>query len=573
MKRPLALTAALTVALACSICRGAAADNTVPHLEKRGAATQLIVDGKPYLVLGGETANTASSDLDYMAAVWPRLAKMGLNTALVGVAWDWIEPEEGRFDFTLVDGMLRQAREQHMHVVIVWFGSWKNGLSSFAPTWVKRDQQRFPRVRIASGKPVEILSVFSDETRKADARAFTALFHHLREVDAPHTVIMTQLENEVGVLGDSRDRSPAAEAAFKQPVPDELIARLKSGAGGTATPLSADLWKTWQSAGAKMSGTWSDVFGSTPAADEIFQAWHYARYMDQIAAAGKAELPIPLFTNTWIVQPEDRGPGDFPSGGPEPLVLDVWRLAATHIDMNCPDIYLPNFAEWCQRFHRPDNPLFVPESRGDAGGVGNAFYAIGAQSAIGYSPFGIDNVGRLLALRADPGQPTPKDIESLPLPRGYALLHDLTPLILDAQSKGTLRAASLNAEHPTEDVTLGGYAVNIDLRRNRRNPAQVPSLGYAMIIAAGQDEFYVAGMDVQVTFKPAQPNGDIVSIASAESGTFVDGQWKPARQMSGDDILLRYDLAEAADAGLSGSGLRFFGPNPSVQHAKLYRYR
>ncbi len=572
MKRYLALLTAISAVFATSVCY-AADENLMPHLEKRGAATQLMVHGKPFLVLGGEIANTASSDLDYMATVWPRLAKMGLNTALVGVAWDWIEPEEGRFDFTLVDGMLKQAREQHLHVVIVWFGSWKNGLSSFAPTWVKRDQQRFPRVRIAGGKPVETLSVFGEETRRADTRAFSALMHHVRDVDAQHTIIMAQLENEVGILGDSRDRSPAADAAFKQPVPNELIARLKSGASGTAIPLSAELWKTWQSAGEKTAGSWAEVFGDTPTADEIFQAWHYARYMDQIAAAGKAELSIPLFTNTWIVQPEDRGPGDFPSGGPEPLVLDVWRLAAPHIDMNCPDIYLPNFAEWCQRFHRPDNPLFVPESRGDAGGVANAFYAIGAQSAIGYSPFGIDNMGRLLALRADPAQPGPSEIETLPLPRGYALLRELTPLILDAQSNGTIRAVSLNAEHPTEDVILGGYAVNIDLRRNRRSPAQVPALGYAMVFATGKDEFFIAGMDVQVTFKPAPATGEIVSIASAENGRFMNGQWKPARQMNGDDILLRYDLAAAAEAGLSGSGIRFFGPNPTVQHVTLYRYR
>lgn len=573
MKRYLARVAALAAIFATTSICFAADETLMPHLEKRGAATQLIVHGKPFLVLGGETANTASSDLDYMATVWPRLAKMGLNTALVGVAWDWIEPEEGRFDFTLVDGMLKQAREQHLHVVIVWFGSWKNGLSSFAPAWVKRDQQRFPRVRIAGGRPVEILSVFGEETRKADARAFSALLHHVRDVDAQHTIIMAQLENEVGVLGDSRDRSPAAEAAFGQAVPEQLLARLNTNGGETTSPLSADLAKTWQSAGAKTAGTWTQVFGDTPAADEIFQAWHYARYLDQIAAAGKAELSIPLFTNTWIVQPEDRGPGDFPSGGPEPRVLDVWRLAAPHIDMNCPDIYLPNFAEWCQRFHRADNPLFVPESRGDAGGVANAFYAIGAHSAIGYSPFGIDNVGRLVALRADPGQPAPSEIESMPLPRGYALLRELTPLILAAQSNGTIRAVSLNADHPTEDVTLGGYAVNIELRRNRRNPAQVPALGYAMVFATGKDEFFIAGMDVQVTFKPAPATGEIVSIASAETGRFVNGQWKPSRQMNGDDILLRYDLAAAAAAGLSGSGLRFFGPNPTVQHVALYRYR
>lgn len=559
----LAGVAALTLGSALS-----AQTAPMPKLEKRGAATQLIVDGKPFLVLGGETANTASSDLDYMAAVYPRLAKIGLNTALVAISWDWIEPEEGKFDFTLVDGMLRQARENNLRVAIVWFGSWKNGLSSFAPAWVKRDQQRFPRVRIASGKSVEILSVFSDAARDADARAFAAMLRHVRQNDPQHTVVMVQVENEVGILGDSRDRLPAADAAFKQQVPPELIARVKSEIAWPA------LKKLWQAAGSKSSGTWSEVFGTATPTEEIFQAWHYARYMEKVAAAGKAELPVPMFTNSWIVQPEDRGPGDYPSGGPEPLTIDVWRVGAPSIDMNCPDIYLPNFAEWCRNFHRPDNPLFVPESRGDAGGAANAFYAIGAHSAIGYSPFGIDNVGRLRALRADPTQPqNASDIENLPLSRAYALLGEMAPLILDAQAKGRIAGVTLNAEHQKEDVVLGNYTVRVDLRRNRRNPAEIPALGYAIVINVGPDEYFVAGADVQVTFMPRPETGEIVGFADADNGKFVNGVWKPARKMNGDDILLRYDMAAAAEVNESGSGLRFFGQSPTVQRVKLYRYR
>jgi hypothetical protein len=292
-----------------------------------------------------------------------------------------------------------------------------------------------------------------------------------------------------------------------------------------------------------------------------------------MTAAGKAVLPLPVFTNTWIVQPEDKGPGDYPSGGPEPLTLDIWKAGAPSIDMNCPDIYLPNFADWAGWFHRADNPLFVPESRGDAGGVANAFYAIGAHNALGYSPFGIDNAGRLVALRPDAAQAAPTELENLPLPRGYALLRQLTPLILESQARGTIAAVTLNATHQTEDVPLGNYTLNVDLRRNRRNPSQVPALGYAMLFNPAPDEYFVAGLDVQVTFFPRSATGEIVGFASAEVGEFVNGAWRPGRKMNGDDILLRYDLAEAAAKNQSGSGLRFNGPNPGVQHVKLYRYR
>jgi hypothetical protein len=542
----------------------------IPHLEKRGVATQLIVDGKPYLALAGETANTASSSLEYMEPVWPRLVRMNLNTVLVAVAWDWIEPVEGRYDFTLVDGLLAGARKNNLHVMFLWFGSWKNGISSFVPAWVKAGQDRFPRVQIKSGKSIEVLSTFSAANLDADTRAYTAFMRHLREVDSERqTVVMIQMQNEVGILGDSRDRSAAAEAAFAGPVPQELADYLQKN----KDRLDPELLKTWGLAGFKAAGTWSEVFGPGRATDEIFMAWNYARYLDRITRAGKAEYPLPVFTNTWIVQPEDNGPGDYPSGGPEPLVLDIWKAGAPSIDINAPDIYRPNFTEWVGRFHRDNNPLFVPESRGDAGGAANAFFAIGQHASIGYSPFGIDNPGRLLVLRPEAGTPAPTEIGNLPLPRAYAVLAQLAPLILEHQAGGTIAGALLNAEHPTQEIPLGSYMVNVDLRRNRRDPMQVPALGYGIFMALGPDEYLVAGNDIQVTFTPHTPGPAVAGLAEVWAGGFVDGKWMPGRKLSGDDILLNYKLGEAAAVNQSGSGLRFGPDGPTIQRVKLYRYQ
>jgi hypothetical protein len=560
------LLGALALAAACLPAQAAP---PIPHLEKRGVATQLIVDGSPYLVLAGETANTASSSLEYMNDVWPRLVQMNLNTVLVGVAWDWIEPAEGKYDFTLIDGLLTGARKNHLRLMFLWFGSWKNGISSFVPAWVKADQSRFPRVQVKGGKSIEVLSTFSAANREADTRAYTALLRHLAKVDGgAHTVIMIQMENEVGVLGDSRDRSPAAEAAFGQAVPRQLMDYLEQN----KDRLNPELRKLWEAAGGRAAGTWSEVFGAGPATDEIFMAWSYAHYLNYVTLAGKAEYPLPVYTNTWIVQPEDTGPGDYPSGGPEPLVLDVWKAGARAIDLNAPDIYLPNFTDWVARFHRDDNPLFVPESRGDAGGAANAFYAIGQHAAIGYSPFGIDHAGRLVALRPDAGAPPPVEVRDLPLPRAYAVLAQLTPLILEHQTTGTIAAVILNPEHQTQSVPLGNYILNVDLRRNRRNPRQVPALGYGLFIAVGPDEYVVAGNDIQVTFSPNPPGPGIAGLAGVEAGTYVAGQWAPGRRLNGDDVLLDYKLAEAADHDQSGSGLRFDPDGPAIQHVKLYRY-
>ena len=548
------------------------ADPQIPRLEKRGQATQLIVDGKAWLVLGGETANTASSDLAYMKTVWPRLARLNLNTVLVAVAWSWVEPTEGRFDFTLVDALLDGARQNNLRVVFLWFGSWKNGISSFVPAWVKADQQRFPRVQIKSGKSIEVLSTLSEANREADTRAYVAFMRHLKEVDGHRrTCLMIQMQNEVGVLGDSRDRNAAASAAFAGAVPKELMDYL----GKNHAQLYPDLARRWAAAGGKTAGTWQDVFGAGATADEAFMAWNYARYLERVTAAGKAEYPLPVFTNTWIVQPEDLGPGDYPSGGPEPLTIDIWKAGAPSIDINAPDIYLTNFSDWVDWFHRPNNPIFVPESRADAGGVANAFFAIGQHAGIGYSPFGIDDTSRMVALRGGPdtGAAVPREVDNLPLPKGYALLGQMTSLILEAQAKGTIAAVSLTLDKQKQNVPLGNYTVGFEVRRNRRNPAQVPVPGYALVIAAGPDEYFVAGSDIQVTFTPRTPGPEIAGIATAEAGRFENGRWVPSRQLSGDDILLDYDLSGAAARNQSGSGLRFNADGPTVQRVTLYRYR
>ncbi len=557
----------LVPALLATALHAAAGD--LPHLEKRGAATQLIVDGQPWLIRGGEISNTASTDFPYMEKVWPRLARLNMNTVIVGAAWAWVEPTEGNYDFTSVDRMLDGARKNHERVIFIWFGSWKNGISSFAPTWVKTDTTRFPRVRIAGGRAVEILTPLSATTLAADTRAYVKFMEHLAQVDTAHTVLMIQMQNEVGVLGDARDRGDAANAAFAAPVPPELMTSLARN----RDRLSPSLVKLMNTAGNKTSGSWIDIFGDTPSTDELFMAWNYARFMGAMAAAGKAALAIPVFTNSWIVQPEDKVPGDYPSGGAQPLSLDIWKAGAPAIDLNCPDIYLPNFDEHVAAFHRPDNPLFVPESRGDAGGVANAFYAIGAHNSLGYSPFGLDNTGRLVALRPAPGAPQPAEVESLPLARGYAVLRDLAPMILEHQAAGTIAAAWLTKEKPMAKIPLGDYILQVEIRRNSRDQSYMADLGYALIVGAASDEFVIAGTDVQVTFSPRTPGPRIAGIADAETEIFQDGHWVTSRKMSGDDILLDYHLAAQAAAGQSGSGLRFGPEGPLVQRVKLYRYQ
>ena len=544
------LAAALLSGASRAAAQQAAPAASLPHLQKNGNVTQLIVDGKPFLVLGGELHNSSSSSADYMKPIWPKLAAMHLNTVLTPVSWQQIEPEEGHFDFSALDTELADARSNNLRLVLLWFGSWKNASSTYPPAWVKKDPARFPLVQNANGQSLEILSTFSDANRDADAHAFAALLRHLREVDsAQHTVLFLQVENEVGVLGDSRDRSPAANQAFNGAVPKEFTAYLAAHKDS----LLPEFRKVWDDAGAKTSGTWADVFGAG-SANEIFMAWYYARYIDGVVAAGKAELPLPMYVNTWIVQPEDNGPGDYPSGGAVAQMHDVWQAGAPHVDLLAPDEYLPDFPGILASYSRNNNPVFIAESKAGPGGAANAFFCAGIGS-IGYSPFGIEN-------DLDP---------NAPLPAAYAVLGGMAPEILEHQASGTIAGVWLSKDRPTQDVSLGNYTLHFALRATRHSTV-LPDVAYAIAISTGPDEFMVAGSDTQVTFTPNTPGAPVVGLAKVEDGIFNNGHWMPGRWLNGDETQLRYDLGVAATQNQSGEGLIFPAGAPTIRHAWLYRY-
>ena len=499
----LALAGLLTTAIT-------AQPNNGPHLEKRGVATQLVVDGKPFLILGGELHNSSSSSLEYMQPLWSQLAEMGLNTVITPLSWELIEPAEGHYDFALVDGLLAQARQANEKVVFLWLASWKNGMSSYAPVWVKQDTKRFPRVQVR-GRQIEVLSPNETATQQADARAFTALMQHINQVDSrDHTVLMMQVENEVGVLGDSRDRSVAADRAFAAQVPAELMRYLKAH-HDTLYPRLRELWDEND---AKTSGTWAEIFGNSARADEIFMAWHYARFIQAVAAAGKAAYGIPMYVNAWLGD-EGAQPGQYPSGGPEPWVVDIWRAAGTAIDLYAPDLYASNFVEWCQRYHRDGNPLFMPETRGGAPGAANVFYAVGEEAAFGFSPFAIED-------NMDPKQD---------LAQSYDAIARLAPMLLDHQAAGDVRGFILDKLHPSAEFALDGYTVRVSLDEIFGSHADS---GYGLIMAIGSDGFLGAGKGFRVSFAP-MATGQRIGIAEVDEGSFQDGKWIPGRRLNGDE--------------------------------------
>ncbi len=504
---------------------GGSPSSEIPHLEQRGQTTQLIVDGKPFLMLAGELHNSSSSSLEYMKPSWPALAAMGLNTVVTPLSWELIEPTEGHYDFALVDGLLAQARSQHLRIVFLWLAAWKNGMSSYPPVWVKQDTKRFPRV-IQNGNPIEVLSTLAPATAEADGRALAAVMAHIKEVDAQdHTVLMMQIENEVGILGSSRDHSAAAERAFAQPVPAELTRSLTAHRNA----LNPELRALWEQNGAKTSGTWTEIFGDSARADEIFMAWNYARYVQGVSAKGKAAYALPTYVNAWLGG-DYQTPGTYPSGGPQPRVIDVWKAAGTSIDLYCPDLYSPDFYGWSERFHRPDNPLFMPETNGGSAGAANVFFAVGEHAALGFSPFAIDAGMHGAADGLPNAEAAAKGRADLT--NSYKLLGSVLPKILAAQAAGSIHGFVLNRARPSLDFVMHGMTVHVTLDEIFGNHAED---GYGLIIEESPNTFLGVGKGFRVSFTPRDPAAPRVGIASVDEGTFQDGQWVAGRRLNGDE--------------------------------------
>jgi beta-galactosidase GanA len=518
-----------------------------PKLEKHGDTQQLLVDGKPFLILGGELGNSSASSAAYMRPHWPRLKAMHLNTVLAPVYWELVEPVEGKYDWSSVDDLLRDARAHDLKLVILWFGAWKNSMSTYVPSWVKLDSVRFPHVKIADGSSVEILSAFSKHTQDADARAFAAFMDHLGKTDArDSTVLMVQVENEIGMLPSARERSAAADKAYGAAVPAELMRSLAA----RGEKLEPELLERWKKNGRKSSGSWAQVFGEDEWGQEVFTAWNYARFVEALVKAGKARYDIPMFANVALNR-TGRKPGEYPSGGPLPHLIDVWKAGAPSLDFLAPDIYFPNFSQLSARYRRADNMLFIPEANNATNPQGppNAFHSFGALDSLGFSPFSIESLG---------------DAPNA-LSQSYEVFEQLTPLILENRGQARMAGfrATLNEDGSVIDTpakaTMGGieFTVTFIDPWTPKDQQTIANHG-GMLIHSGKD-FWFAGQGITITFKEAEPGNVRVGIELAEEGEFVNHAWQAGRRLNGDQTH-------------QGRHIRLPPGKPQIQRVRLYRY-
>ncbi len=486
------------------------------RLEKNGNTARLMIDQQPFLILGGELGNSSASSVAYMKPYWQRLREMNLNTVIMPVYWELIEPEENRYNFSLVDSLLDEAVRHDLKVVLLWFGTWKNSMSCYTPAWMKTNPRRFPRTADSAGRSQEIFSVFGKETLAADMKAFATLMRHIKVWDVSgRTVILVQVENEIGMLPTARERSRMADALYKEKIPEPLAGYLKKN----KDRIVPELRKRWDANGGKVDGTWEEVFGKGIETEEIFQAWYYARYAGEVAAAGKKEYALPMYVNAALPRPGVL-PGRYPSAGPLPHLSDIWQAAAPAIDVLSPDFYNPDTRYWCDLYVRNGNPLFIPEMQFDRSAAIKVFLAIGYYKAFGFSPFSIES---------------PSDA-SLSLASSYALLSQLSPLIT-GQKWLAMDGFFLDHKNRSDTVRMGNYVIAVShynilpWAAGRRDSVWNATGG--MIIQTGEDEFYVAGTGFAATFSNTD-QGKVANILRSEEVAIAGGREEMGRRMNGD---------------------------------------
>ena len=486
-----------------------------PKLVQKDGGHALMVDGRPFLILGGQIHNSSAWPIE-LPQVWESMAALHANTIEAPVYWEQLEPQQNRFDFSNVDQIVEGARSHNLHVVLLWFGTWKNGNMHYTPAWMKSDTKRFPRVIRPDGQPIDVLSPLSRNTLNADKSAFTALMHHLKQIDGEqHTVILIQVENESGNIGSVRDNSAEANRLFVGEVPSELI-----------------------SAAHKQPGTWSRVFGAD--ADEIFQLYYQAKYINEIAAAGKAEFPIPYYINVWLDYPAAELPQrqldqpgiGYPSGGAVQKFVGLWRSLAPSIDLIGPDIYADDsqfYRDTMRVYQRADNPLWIPETgRGDNFGK-FLFYALG-DGAIGFSPFGVDQSGWNIF----------GDERWHAHARNYALIAPMSREIAQLEFEGKLKTAVEEPGETAKELDFGQWQATVAFGfpqpDGRRAPGTKDAHGAALIAQLGPDEFLVTGVDASVSFHlPGKLPWMRSEIISAQQGSFENAEWKVQKLWTGDE--------------------------------------
>jgi hypothetical protein len=516
----------------------------MPKLIEDNGRYALLVDGQPFFMFGGQSANSSTWP-KMLPDVWNTIESMHANTLEIPIYWEQFEPEPGKYDPSMIQMLLDQARERDVRLVLLWFATWKNGSNHYMPEWMKKDSKKYPNIIGKDGQPVDSPSPHATAAMEADAKAFAELMAYLKVADPQHTVILVQVQNEPGTWGSVRDFSPTAQRLFEQPVPQALLQ------AEVLEPLNIP-------PGAR--GTWEEVFAEN--ADEYFHAWSVARYIEHVAAAGKAVNPLPMYVNAALRDPLTNPPAThYESGGPTDNVIPIWKAAAPSIDFVAPDIYLrgdETVLKVVDLYARPDNALMVPET----GDHVKYLYKV-IEKGIGFAPFGIDTrwAGAANGGRAVNGDGAVDDLSD-PLFREYKLLVPMTGQLAQWGFEGRIQSVvePEEGEQQTQHIDLGDWEAVIIFGRGHRldvhqDPLPENRTGKAMIIKLDEDEFLAVGTTCRFTFNPIRENaGKAWQYRKVTEGYYDNGAFQMIRILNGDE---------------TDWGGPYIGEKPTLLHIKL----
>jgi Domain of unknown function (DUF5597)/Beta-galactosidase len=521
--RPAALVALLAACGGAIALRAQVKERPIPRVVRKDGRYGLMVDGAPFLMLGAQAHNSSGWPA-MLPKVWPAIEYLHANTLEIPVYWEQFEPKPGQFDYSVIDTIVTQARQHHVRLDLLWFGTWKNGSQHYMPEWMKADPARYFHLIDKNGRPADSPSPFCTASQELDIRAFTAFLRHLKAFDPQHTVIVVQVENEAGTWGSLRDYSPAAQKLFDGPVPADVLKAMGKQGGASLT--------------------WQEAFG--PEAEVNFHAWAVATYVGKIAAAGKSVYPLPLYANAALRDPLKPGaPGSYEAGGPTDNVIPIWKVAAPALDMVSPDIYLNDPAAYrkvLELYHRDDNPLFVPETSGSASAARFFFSALGLQ-AIGFSPFGLDYSIAPFPPPSAPvvaaeGAPAPRDRFLAPTAQNYRLIGPMMREIARLNFEGKLQAVAEQKGTPTDTLSFGEWHAVVSYGGGRRGRASAANAsepeGRALIAQLGDNQFLVAGYFCRVDFRPAGTDKHR-QFMRVDEGQYENGVFRFIRILNGDE--------------------------------------
>lgn len=488
----------------------AQAQKSLPEFKKENGKYTYYVDGKPYIILGAQLWNSTSWP-QLTDRFWEQAKQLNANTIEAPIYWQNIEPEPGKFNFKELNHLILSARQQGMKLVLLWFGSYKNGRSQYAPPWVLENTKKFPRMKNSAGEEIYVLSAIARNNLEADKKAFVEVMKHIKQIDAKdQTVIMMQVENEPGSMWTNRDYSEEANKLYDSAIPAKLAKGLN-----------------------KNAGTWKEVFGVD--GPEAFNAYHIASFIDEIAAAGRKVYNLPMYTNVWIRENDFERPGEYPSGGPTSNMIEIWKVAAPNLETLALDVYHGDyltFVDLADKYDRPDNPLFIPEMGNGPNFARFQLYAIGNFNAIGVAPYGID------PYKID----NPNDLRNQQelderfsgIAANYRLLSKAMIPITQLQGTGKLKAIGEEEGMSEKLLRLNNYDVLFNFGyptykdRNKRT-------GRALIGQTGEDEFLLMGFDVKFQFRPSYGSGfNTAEFVLVEEGHFEGEDWVRDRIWNGD---------------------------------------